>query len=91
MNNIKATKSFRKGLKRYQYDKKALKEIEEVLLLLQASSRLPAKYEEHKLLGKFSEFWECHVCPDLLLIYRRFEDDNLIVLRDVGSHNYLFG
>lgn len=32
---------------------------------------------------------ECHIKPDLLLIYRKVDDDRLVLAR-LGSHSELF-
>lgn len=49
---------------------------------------LPPKYKEHKLLGKFVGCHECHMAPDLLLIYRY--KPNFVELIRLGSHSELF-
>lgn len=50
---------------------------------------LPESFRDHALGGNWSGFRECHIRPDLLLIY---EPDNQIVqLVRLGSHAELFG
>lgn len=53
--------------------------------------RLPAHYREH-LLGKrgrnWAGYWECHLGPDLVVIYRRFE--GAVRLHRMGGHSELF-
>ncbi|MBK1619932.1 type II toxin-antitoxin system mRNA interferase toxin, RelE/StbE family [Lamprobacter modestohalophilus] len=51
---------------------------------------LEARYRDHDLTGDWSGYRECHIKPDLLLIYRREGDDRLILAR-LGSHSELFG
>ena len=46
------------------------------------------KYKDHQLIGKMKDFRECHIKPDLLLIY--MIEDNTLKLVDIGSHSELF-
>ena len=52
---------------------------------------LEPKYRDHQLSGNMSDFRECHIEPDWLLIYR-VEDDRLIIIAtETGTHANLFG
>lgn len=51
---------------------------------------LPAKYEDHSLSGDLAGFRDCHVKPDLVLIYEKIGDDTLRLVR-LGSHSEVFG
>lgn len=44
----------------------------------------------HGLIGDWTGYRECHVKPDLLLIYRKPDADTLRLAR-LGSHSELFG
>jgi mRNA interferase YafQ len=63
---------------------------------LQTDEPLPANYRDHALLGEWKNCRDCHLCPDLILIYAKVngndegKDDFLILLR-LGSHSELFG
>lgn len=46
------------------------------------------KYDDHILKGNYKSYRECHVKPDLLLIYK-VVDDKLVLTR-VGTHPNLF-
>ncbi|MBK5938035.1 type II toxin-antitoxin system YafQ family toxin [Halochromatium roseum] len=61
-----------------------------VLNALVVDQPLKARYRDHDLTGDWSGYRECHIKPDLLLIYRREGDDRLILAR-LGSHSELFG
>lgn len=65
-------------------------DFEQAVRLLQASGKLPAKYRPHKLSGKYSGYWECHLQPDWLLIW--LQDDHQLILQliDTGTHADLF-
>lgn len=49
---------------------------------------LDEKYKDHFLKGNYEQYKECHLKPDLLLIYRVYRDE--VQLIDIGSHNELF-
>jgi len=59
-----------------------------VLTLLATDTALPAKYVDHPLRGEWKDFRDCHVKPDLVLIYRKMGDDALQLVR-LGSHSEL--
>ena len=49
---------------------------------------LDQKYQDHPLSGQWSDHRDCHVKPDLILIYRKSEDHILQLVR-LGSHSEL--
>ncbi|MBI3589662.1 MAG: type II toxin-antitoxin system YafQ family toxin, partial [Candidatus Liptonbacteria bacterium] len=49
---------------------------------------LPDKYQDHQLKGDLVEFRECHIAPNILLIYKI--DNNYLRLNNLGSHSELF-
>lgn len=61
-----------------------------VLLALVADQPLDARYRDHDLSGDWAGYRECHVKPDLLLIYRKSSFETLRLAR-LGSHSALFG
>ena len=92
MRTIKPTTVFRRDYKRVAASPRH-RDLAEVLPplfdLLAADEPLPAKHRDHDLTGNWSDHRECHVKPDLLLIYRRQGDDLLQLVR-LGSHSDLF-
>lgn len=61
-----------------------------VVTLLLVDEALPASNRDHALSGDCSNYRECHIKPDLLLIYRK-ADANTLRLARLGSHSELFG
>lgn len=61
-----------------------------VLVALVTDLPLGAQHRDHDLSGDWAGYRECHVKPDLLLIYRKSEPDTLRLAR-LGSHSELFG
>lgn len=50
---------------------------------------LPMKYRDHELKGNHAGIRECHIKPDLLLMYEKQEQQ--IILIRIGTHSELFG
>ncbi len=91
MYTIKTTNRFEKSLKlciRRNYDLNLLKEIIDIL---QKGESLPANNKAHKLTGKYSDCWECHIKPNWLLVWKINEDELVLLLMDTGTHSDLFG
>jgi mRNA interferase YafQ len=61
-----------------------------VVELLLSGQVLPEKNRDHVLSGDWVGYRECHIKPDLLLIYRKPDADTLRLAR-LGSHSELFG
>ena len=59
-----------------------------ILQLLLAGERLPPNLSDHPLSGPWEGYRDCHVCPDLILIYQKSE--GVVVLHRLGSHSELF-
>jgi mRNA interferase YafQ len=83
-------KSFKKLLKG-PFGKTLEQDLSQVVNLLLASSNLPEKYCDHPLKGEYTGYRDCHVKPDLVLIYRKKETENILELYNIGSHSDLFG
>jgi mRNA interferase YafQ len=60
-----------------------------LLSLLANDQTLPEKYRDHALTGEYTNHRECHLKPDLILIYKKPDDTNLRLVR-LGSHSELF-
>ena len=77
-----------KGLHRYLFVKGG--EFDTVKNILQNDIPLPAKYRDHALHNNWEGFRECHIRPDLLLIYR-YEGEDFLILERIGTHSEIFG
>ena len=89
MYEIFRTSSFKKDYKKLSTQDKAL--VKDVITTLANGEELAREYQDHKLIGNYLGCRECHLRPDLLLIYR--VDDTILELAlvRVGSHSKLFG
>lgn len=58
------------------------------LRLLQSDAALAPRHRDHGLTGDWLGFRDCHVRPDLVLIYQKAGDDALLLAR-LGLHSEL--
>jgi len=61
-----------------------------VLRALIDDQPLESRHRDHDLSGDWAGYRECHLKPDLLLIYRKSDAATLRLAR-LGSHSELFG
>jgi len=80
----------KKDAKLMQKRGKNMKKLVNVLDLLASDKTLPSKYKDHQLTGNLSDFRECHIEPDWLLIYQIFENELILSATATGSHSDLF-
>ena len=93
MRTIERSSAFRRDYKREargQHRVTLNDDLMPVLVTLANDRPLEPKHRDHDLSGDWSGYRECHVKPDLLLIYRK-TDGGLLRLARVGSHSELFG
>ncbi len=92
MRTISRASQFRSDFKkmirvpRYRGFETTLREIVECFLHEQS---LPVRFQDHALKGDWIGCRECHIRPDLLLIYRVDSEDSITLLR-IGTHSNLF-
>ncbi|EHK58019.1 type II toxin-antitoxin system YafQ family toxin [Allomesorhizobium alhagi] len=91
MRTIRRTTRFKrdykreaKGRHRQQLDKDLLA----IITLLATDVPLAEKYRDHALTGTWSDHRDCHIRPDLVLIYRVPDAETLELVR-LGSHSEL--
>jgi mRNA interferase YafQ len=91
MREVKYTSRFKRDYRREQsglHGKKFDALLMEVVNLLAADKPLPRRCYDHALSGEWRDFRDCHIRPDLILIYRKPDDENLELVR-LGSHREL--
>lgn len=93
MYKIIYTGKFKKDLKRT--GRRSLQDlllVEGMVKLLKERgvAGVPKKMGPHKLKGNYQDNWECHIKPDLLIIWIQIEDPKTINLVRIGSHSDLF-
>jgi mRNA interferase YafQ len=91
MRTISHTSRFKRDYKRESKGQHRATLDAELLLavsLLAADSPLPEKSRDHPLTGEWSDHRDCHIKPDLVLIYRVPDPETLQLVR-LGSHSEL--
>lgn len=90
MNELKPVfgSRFKRDLKKH-FLALASNEWSEVLYCLVREMPLAEKYRDHALTGDLGDYRECHVKPDLLLVYAKRGDE--LHLAMLGTHSELFG
>ena len=91
MRTIKQSGQFKRDLKREskgQYRKQLQSDFIAVVAALAADEPLEPRYRDHALTGEWKDHRDCHVKPDLVLIYRKPDDVTLQLVR-LGSHSEL--
>lgn len=91
MRTIERTVRFRRDYKRElkgQHQRTLERELISVLVELSNDQPLTEKHRDHALTGEWSDHRDCHIKPDLILIYRKPDPDTLQLVR-LGSHSEL--
>ena len=93
MRTIDRSSAFKRDYKREakgRYRATLDDDLKLVLVALATDQLLDVRYRDHDLSGDWAGYRECHIKPDLLLIYRKSDSDTLRLAR-LGSHSELFG
>lgn len=89
MREIGRTARFKRDYKR---EKKTDEHLDETLLpvveLLMNDEPLPDRLNDHALGGNWKDYRDCHIKPDLVLIYAKTTD--CLRLVRIGSHSEIF-
>jgi len=92
MRKIKQTAAFKRDFKREAKGphRNFLSENFETLIrTLSNDEPLKERHRDHPLGSEWKDHRDCHVRPDLVLIYRKIGDGTLHLVR-LGSHSELF-
>ena len=91
MRAIKYTRRFKRDYRREQsgrHSKTLDADLLAVVNLLAVDAPLPHRNFDHSLSGEWGDHRDCHIKPDLVLIYRKPDDESLELVR-LGSHSEL--
>lgn len=91
MREIRFTGRFKRDYKREKsarHGKTVDAALTEAVNLLAVDEPLPRRYFDHPLSGDWADHRDCHIKPDLILIYRKPDDECLDLVR-LGSHSEL--
>ncbi len=85
---IATTKRFDKDYEKLSKSDRELAKA--VITRLANDEKLEPKYKDHSLKGEYKGFRDCHVKPDLVLIYSKNKDALLLTAFRISSHSELF-
>jgi len=91
MRIVKYTSRFKRDYRREksgQHGRKLDNLLMGVVDMLAADKPLPRRNFDHPLTGEWNDHRDCHIRPDLVLIYRKPDDTGLELVR-LGSHSEL--
>ncbi|MDA8025716.1 MAG: type II toxin-antitoxin system YafQ family toxin [Actinomycetota bacterium] len=91
MRRIEITNAFKRDYKREAKGKHRLtleRDIQSIVQSLANDEPLEQRYQDHSLAGEWSDHRDCHIKPDLVLIYRKSNPDRVQLVR-LGSHSEL--
>ena len=92
MRKIERATAFRRDFRRESKGRRSVTlydDLAAIIAVLASDAPLDPSVRDHALSGDWQGYRECHVKPDLLLIYRKTDDD-LLRLARLGSHSELF-
>ena len=94
MRAIRRSTAFKKDFKRVAATPRHTQDVPQLLqallVLLVENKPLPESCRDHALAGNWKDHRECHIKPDLLLIYKQREEFGVLELVRLGSHSELF-
>jgi len=85
---LKRHKQFIKDLRKLRITDEQFKKLAKYVTLLTEGKPLPPESRDHELVGIWQGFREFHLGGDLLVIYRRTEEE--VILVRIGTHSQLF-
>jgi mRNA interferase YafQ len=92
MRTIKAVKSFKRDYKRLAKTFGGVQaldaELRPIVAKLANDLALDEQQYDHAMLGNWKDHRNCHIRPDLVLIYRKPDNERLQLVR-LGSHSEL--
>lgn len=87
---LKETKRFQKDVRLCIKRGFPMKELKTVMEFLEETGSVPSKYHPHKLSGNYDGFWECHIKPDWLLVWKEQDEELVLLLTNTGTHSDLY-
>lgn len=89
MYEVVISKLYRKQYKKISIVDRAL--INQAVKTLASGETLEPIYKDHALIGNYIGLRECHIKPDLLLVYQIKDSELELYLAAIGSHSEIFG
>jgi mRNA interferase YafQ len=90
MYQLELTTKFKKDIKLAKKRGLNMRLLDEVVTDLVEKGTAAPKNKPHQLKGSYKGFWECHIQPDWLLVWKQDDSIRLITLTRTGTHSDLF-
>ncbi len=91
MRTIRRTGAFKRDYKREKkgrHRKTIDDDLLNIVTMLANDKPLAERHHDHPLVGEWRDHRDCHIKPDLVLIYRKTDENTLDLVR-LGSHSEL--
>jgi mRNA interferase YafQ len=89
---IVRTRRFKTAFKRVRKLKGFKQNVfDEVVNKLAEGRKLEKERKDHQLTGNLNNYRECHLAPDILLVYKIDNGILVLTLVGIGNHAQLFG
>jgi mRNA interferase YafQ len=89
MREVFQQSQFKTDLKRVSRSGRyKLEDVLDVITKLASDEPLAERHRDHALIGEWKDFRDCHIKPDLVLIYQK-PNDKILQLVRIGSHSEL--
>ena len=91
MRTIRRTGTFKRDYKREKkgrHRKTIDDDLLNIVTMLANDKPLAERHHDHPLVGEWRDHRDCHIKPDLVLIYRKTDENTLDLVR-LGSHSEL--
>ena len=88
--NVQYSAQYKRDYKRAKKQGKDINMLRKIIGLLANDEPLPKKHRDHALQGNWKGHRECHVAPDWLLVYKKTDNNELLLtLIRLASHSEL--
>jgi mRNA interferase YafQ len=91
---LKISNQYKKDLKKVLKSGLRIKSrknvIENIIETLLSGGKLEIRYKDHALVGQWKGYRDCHIEPDLVMIYFIDVGNEILEITRIGSHSELF-
>lgn len=82
---------FKRDAKRFRHDARATEALGVFIAAMTSEIPLDPRLRDHALVGNLKGYRECHLLPDVLLVYEVDLAIGAVTLARIGTHAELFG
>ena len=88
MRELVFTRRFQKDVQLCRRQGRNLSKLQRVFDILISGEVIPPQYRDHPLKGNWQGYWDLHIEPDWILIYKE-QDEKIVLLTATRSHSNL--